>query len=195
MSTVTGVVLAAGASERMGRPKLLLPFRGTTILGSTLDAVAASLLDRVVVVGGPGGGVRKAMRDRTDVIVVENAQPHRGNMSSLLAATESDPGAGAFVLVAGDLPTLGAASIDALVHRWNTDQPWAAITEYRDRIAHPFLLSRECVDEIRGFAGPKVLWRVLVDSRDDRVVHVTSEVDAPLDVNTPSDYEALNRLR
>jgi CTP:molybdopterin cytidylyltransferase MocA len=115
-------------------------------------------------------------------------------MSSLLTATESDPDAGAFILVAGDLPTIGVTSIDAMVDLWNTEQPWAAVTKYRDRITHPFLLSRPCIDESAEVAGSKVLWSVLVDSQDDRVVHVVSDADAPPDINTPADYEALNRL-
>ena len=49
---VTGVVLAAGAAERMGKPKLLLPFRQSTVLNTTLAAVEASNVDRVIVVTG-----------------------------------------------------------------------------------------------------------------------------------------------
>ncbi|MCJ7779314.1 MAG: NTP transferase domain-containing protein, partial [Acidimicrobiia bacterium] len=52
MASVTGIVLAAGASERMGQPKLLLPYRGSTVLDATIAAVEASVADRVIVVVG-----------------------------------------------------------------------------------------------------------------------------------------------
>jgi molybdenum cofactor cytidylyltransferase len=177
----------------MGQPKLLLPFRRTTILGSTLDAFAASTVDQVIVVIGSEIDVFDAELEGRGVTVVGNPQPSRGNMSSMLCATESDPDAGAFVLAAGDLPTIAVAAIDALVDLWVAKQPWAAVTEYGDRIAHPFLLSRPCVDEVAGIAGSKVLWRLLVDAKDDRVRRVAPGGKAPLDVNTPADYEALNR--
>lgn len=177
----------------MGQPKLLLPFRGTTILGSTLDAFAASTVDQVIVVIGSEIDALDAELEGREVTVVENPQPSRGNMSSMLCATESDPEAGAFVLAAGDLPTIAVVAIDALVDVWVAKQPWAALTEYGDRIAHPFLLSRPCVDEVAGIAGSKVLWRLLVDATDDRVMRVSRGGNAPLDVNTPVDYEALTR--
>ena len=113
-------------------------------------------------------------------------------MSSLLVAIETEPDPGAFILVPGDVPTVATERIDALVDLWYADEPWAAVTEYRDRIAHPFLLSQAAIDEVRDLRGSKVLWRVLVDSADDRVIRVPAPTDAPIDVNTPEDYNRLH---
>jgi molybdenum cofactor cytidylyltransferase len=192
VSAIPGIVLAAGASERMGTPKMLLPFGGTTILNATLAAMTSSRVGRVVVVTGSDADAVEASISLPTVDVVRNPDFTRGNMSSLLTATRLDAGAVAFVLVAGDLPTVDPAAVDALVDLWETHAPWAAVTQYRDRIAHPFLLSRAAVDEVATVPGTKVLWKALVASGDRRVTRVRRPTTAPRDVNTPDDYERLS---
>ena len=190
---VTGVVLAAGAAQRMGTQKLLLSHADGTILESTVGAMVASRVDHVVVVVGPNGWAMEQALTEVDATVVRNPDPSRGNMSSLLVAIELERDPDAFILIAGDLPTMDTTRIDALADLWNRDEPWAAVTEYQDRIAHPFLLSQLAIDEIRDTPGEKVLWRTLIDSGDPRVMRVDAPTNAPLDVNTPADYQRLRR--
>lgn len=197
MTTVTGIVLAAGASQRMGEPKLLLPFRGATVLDSTIAAMVASCVGRVIVVTGAGADEVEASLDvrlaSSSIIVVRNPDYRRGNMSSLLTATGEDPGAEAFVIVPGDMPTIRTSVIDQIVDLWNQERPWAAVSEYANRIAHPFLLSREAIESLEEMSGEKVLGRMLIDSANARVVRLKVAHDAPRDLNTPEDYEALDR--
>ena len=189
--TTTAIVLAAGASQRMGRPKLLLPHRSTTLLGATVAAVAASAVDRVIIVAGAETAAAASALTDHRVSAVENPEPARGNMSSLATAIDTDSHATFFVLVAADLPTIAPAAIDAVTAVGRTEHAWAVVTTYRDRIAHPFVLSRAAVDELGHLEGSKVLWKVLVEERDPRVRRVSFDADAPIDVNTPADYAAL----
>ena len=176
----------------MGRPKLLLPFDGGTVLGATLSVVTSSAVDRVVVVtGADAEAVEASIAGDIGVSVVRNPDHRRGNMSSLLVGADDDPDAEAFIQVPGDTPTVPQTAIDGLVDLWMSSSPWAAVTAYRDRIAHPFLLSRAAIEETSPLQGSKVLWRVLVESGDERVVRVPCASDAPLDVNTPEDYDTL----
>ena len=191
--TTTAIVLAAGASQRMGRTKLLLPHRSTTLLGATVAAVAASTVDRVIIVAGAETAAAASALADHRVSAVENPDPARGNMSSLATAIDADPHASFFVIVAGDLPTIAPAAIDAAAADARTDHAWAVVTAYRDRIAHPFVLSRAAVDELGHLEGSKVLWRVLVEDGDPRVRRVSFDTDAPIDVNTPDDYAELTR--
>lgn len=191
--TTTAIVLAAGASQRMGRPKLLLPHGSTTILGATVAAVAASAVDRVIIVAGSETATAASALADGRVSAVENPDPSRGNMSSLATATGSDPHASSFIVVAGDLPTIASAAIDAVADVARTERAWAAVATYRDRIAHPFVLSRGALDEIGHLQGSKVLWRLLIEDGDPRVRFVPVDADAPIDVNTPADYAELTR--
>ncbi|MFC2153221.1 NTP transferase domain-containing protein [Actinomycetota bacterium] len=189
--TTTAIVLAAGASQRMGRPKLLLPHRSTTLLGATVAAVAASRVDRVIIVAGPETATAASALVDARVSAVQNPDPARGNMSSLMTAIDRDQSASFFVIVAGDLPTIAPAAIDAVAEVTRTEHAWAAVATYRDRTAHPFVLSRAAVDELGHLEGSKVLWKVLVEDGDLRVRSVPVDAEAPIDVNTPADYIAL----
>ena len=188
---VTGVVLAAGAAERMGKPKLLLPFRQTTVLNTTLAAVEASKVDRVIVVTGANADLVEDSIVTDRATVVRNADYRRGNMSSFLTATAADPDAAAFILVPGDIPAIRADVVDLMAGLWGETNPWAAVTAYVDRIAHPFLLSRDTLAVTAETPGQKVLGRLLIEADDDRVVRLVVQTEAPRDVNAPGDYEAL----
>lgn len=188
---IAGIVLAAGASERMGVPKLLLPFEDTTILGETITVVEASRLDRVVVVTGFGAEVVEVSVEARRSLIVTNPDYRRGNMSSLLTGVDAVPDADAYLLVPGDQPTMRTDVINRMVTLWDTEAPWAAVTDYRDRSGHPMLLSAAAVDEMRPFAGEKVLGRRFFDVGDERVERLSVSFDAPRDVNTRDDYERL----
>ncbi len=195
MGSVTAIVLAAGSSERMGTQKLSMPLGAATVLDATVRAVEASRVDRIIVVTSPaspppvtGGSSAGGV---PPIVCVENPDPRRGNMSSLRTGADADADANAFVLVPGDLPTIATETIDAMVDLWDADGPWAAVTDYHDRIAHPFLLSRDAMSEVRSVEGTKVLWRALVEPGDPRVVRVAVDGPAPIDVNTPAEYAAV----
>ena len=83
---VTGLVLAAGASRRLGEPKQLLPFKGTTLLGATLETARDCGFEQTLVtVGGSWSELREQV-DFGDFQVVENEQFESGCSSSISAA-------------------------------------------------------------------------------------------------------------
>ena len=65
------------------------------------------------------------------------------------------------------------------------------MTQYEDRVAYPFLLSRQFLDEAVVMGGPKLLWRLLAEDDSGKVVRLRVAGPAPLDVNTPEDFEQL----
>ena len=83
---VTGVVLAAGRSRRLGTPKQLLPYRDTTVLGATLDLARRVGFNQIILtLGGVAQAVREAVRlDGIDVVPVDDAGT--GCSASLCAA-------------------------------------------------------------------------------------------------------------
>lgn len=193
--SLTGIVLAAGSSHRMGRPKLLLPYGEGTVLDATISAMTASTTDETIVVTGANAEAIEASITHHDVTVVHNPSHRQGNMSSLLAATASVGESPAFVVVPGDMPEVATTAVDQVVDAWNLRRPWAAVTRYDDRTAHPMLLSAPSVAAAAAMAGSKILWRLLVESNDPRVEHLVVDGPAPLDVNTPDDYTELASRR
>ena len=104
-SRVTGVVLAAGVSRRLGTPKQLLPFGDTTVLGATLDVARSCPFDQLIVtLGGAAAVVRETVKfDGIDVVIADN---HESGCSSSLrtALSRVDPSADGIVLMLGDQP-------------------------------------------------------------------------------------------
>lgn len=189
MSVVAGIVLAAGSSLRMGEPKQLLQYRGRTLLNRVIATAEASRLDHVVVVTGANARAIEDSIESERATVVHNPDFQQPNMTSVVTGARSVE-ADAFLTLPADIPGISTAVINAVIDRWAEQSPWAALTEYQDRVGHPYLLSRAALDEAAGVEGPKVLWRMLSYDDSGRVTRITVSHAAPRDINTPDDFEA-----
>ena len=190
MSHPVGVILAAGLATRMGRPKQLLPYRDTTVLGSVIAAARASRLERVILVLGAYGHDVAAAVDTRGIEVVHNPAPEHGNLSSLLIAA-AEVGDAPILLLMGDMPGIASAVIDAHLAAWDESPAWMRITEYHDGGGHPFLLSPDFVAGLSELEGPKPLWAL---TRTPAAEALAIDEPMPVDVDTPEDYgEALAR--
>lgn len=195
MEHIVGIILAAGSAQRMGEPKQLMVYRDKPLLQHVIDTAEASQLDQVIVVTGASADLVEESTHLTRAVAVRNPDPDRGNMSSLAVGAAAASDAGGFVLLMGDQPGLPMSIIEQMIALWRDQQPWGAVTEYRDRVAHPFLLSPAAVDEAFAVGGTKLLWKFLAEDDTGRVVRLTTADAAPIDVNTPEDFQRLDRAR
>ncbi|MFQ5680063.1 MAG: NTP transferase domain-containing protein [Gemmatimonadota bacterium] len=190
---VAGIVLAAGASRRMeGLPKLLLPFGESTVVGSAVDAAArAGLRPLIAVLGHRAAEVREALAGSA-ASCVENPDYRAGQGSSVAVgarAVRATAGGGEGVaLLLGDEPGMRPAAIRAVVAEWKVSGARAARALYRDRPGHPVVFRRDLwqdLAELEGEGGAAGLLAILgAEVRDVRL-----EEPAPIDVDTPADYE------
>jgi molybdenum cofactor cytidylyltransferase len=186
---VTGLVLAAGASRRLGQPKQLLAYRGTTVLGSTLDMARGCGFEQLLVTVG---GASAELRDRVDFRdcqVVENEHYASGCSSSIGAALGVvDDRAEGIVLLLGDQPEVTTAAVTRL--REAAGSSLLGVCRYDDGVGHPFWFRRQVFDDLRALHGDKGVWGLLESGRFPvREVEVAGNV--PLDVDTWGDYLAL----
>lgn len=186
---VTGLVLAAGSSDRLGRPKQLLPFRGETLLDATLQTARACDFDQLVVTLG---GAADQIRERVDLVgvdIAENPAFGTGCSSSIARAlSDVDARAGGIVLMLGDQPNVSPDSVRALVAA--SGPPTVGICRYRDGLGHPFWFGRDIFDDLTGLHGDKGVWKLLESGRH-QVTEVATPGDVPVDVDTSEDYERL----
>jgi molybdenum cofactor cytidylyltransferase len=188
---IVAVVLAAGLSERMGRPKQLLQFRDTTVIDYVVRQSAASrVADVVVVLGAHAPEVVDAIGDR-DATLVYNPAFRSGNLTSLRAGIAAAGRCDAIVLVLGDMPGIDSDAINALVSGWLADPRRVAVAKYDDGIGHPFLLSSEAIDTIESLDGRKPLWGMVTTIDRERRLCVRLGGPQPIDLDTPADYAAL----
>lgn len=187
---VTGLVLAAGSSRRLGRPKQLLPFRGATLLDATLDVARACPFDQLLVaIGGAAADVRAGV-DLTGVTAVENPEHGTGCSSSVAAALPAlDPRADGLVLLLGDQPGVGAGVVAALLEAGAAGAP-AAVCRYDNSLGHPIWFSRSLFGQLAELHGDKAVWKLLHSGIID-VAEVRVPGPVPVDVDTWQDYEAL----
>jgi molybdenum cofactor cytidylyltransferase len=190
-SRVTGLVLAAGGSRRLGRPKQLLPYGSATLLDHVLDTARACRFDQLLcVIGGGADEVRARVR-LDGVEVVENPDSGEGCSSSIGAALGAvDSRCEVLVLMLGDQPDVTVSTVAALLA--GRGEAPIAVCGYGDGRGHPLAFSRELFGELAALHGDKGVWKLL-DRHADQAVDVPVEGRIPRDVDTWEDYEALLR--
>jgi molybdenum cofactor cytidylyltransferase len=186
---VTGVVLAAGGSARLGQPKQLLPYRGRPLLEHVLDIARGCQLDQLLcAVGARADAVRSAV-DFSGVSVVENPHFGAGCSSSIAAALGAvDERCEVLVLMLGDQPGVGATTVAALLAGRGAAP--LAVCRYADGRGHPLAFSRAMFGELGALHGDKGVWKLL-DRHAADVTEIPVGGDIPLDVDTWEDYEAV----
>jgi len=187
--TVACLVLAAGGSSRLGRPKQLLPFRGRTLLDAVLDTARGCGFDQVVVALG---GSAEQVRERVDLYgctVVENRAYGMGCSSSIAASVPAlAPTPDVLVLLLGDQPAVSADAVTRLLA--GRGDAALAVCRYSDGIGHPFAFSAAVLPALRELHGDKAVWKLL-EQRAADVVEVSVPGRIPVDVDTEQDYERL----
>lgn len=195
-SFLTGIVLAAGASTRMGRPKQLLPLGGRPLLQRTLDQAAAACLDELILVlGHRAAEIRDALDlpDPSRCRVVVNEHYRAGQAGSLRRGLRSaDPAAAAAAILLGDQPLVTAGLIDRVVRAYREAGARAARPMYvgagGERVpGHPVLLDRSTWAELERLGGDRGA-RDLLAAHPDWLCEIPLGDDPPLDVNTEEDW-------
>jgi molybdenum cofactor cytidylyltransferase len=188
---VTGLVLAAGASRRLGQAKQLLPYHGSTLLESTLALARSCRFDQLLLtLGGAAAAIRRRI-DLSGVEVVENPQFSSGCGSSISRAMGAvEPRSDGVVLLLGDQPGVSAGSVRGLVEHAGG----AAIGVCRytgdDGLGHPFWFHREVFGDLATLHGDKAVWKLLHSGRYE-AVEMPVEGTVPIDVDTWQDYRTL----
>ncbi len=182
---VSGLVLGAGGSKRLGRPKQLLPYGGGTLLGHVVETARACDFDQLVVaVGGAAGEVRDAV-DLSGAEVVVNDAYGSGCSSSIAAALEVVRG-DVLVLMLGDQPGVTPETVHALLAGRGDAE--LGVCLYEDGRGHPIAFARSAFVDLANLHGDKGIWRLL-DRGDPAEIRVPGPI--PLDVDTEEDYAAV----
>ena len=186
---VTGLVLAAGGSSRLGRPKQLLPYGDATLLDHVLETARSCPFEQLLcVIGGAADAVRASV-DFDGVEVVENSEFGEGCSSSIAAALHAvDARCEVLVLMLGDQPGVTAASVTGLL-AGRGDAP-IAVCRYSDGRGHPLAFSRRLIPELETLHGDKAVWKLL-DRHAEEAVDVPVDGPIPRDVDTLEDYQAV----
>jgi len=186
---VTGLVLGAGGSRRLGVPKQLLGYGDDTLLGHVTGVARGYGFDQIIVTLGGAADQVRATVDLAGAETVVNEAYGEGCSSSIAAALATvDPRCEVIVLMLGDQPGVTVDTVAALL-AGRGGAP-LAVCRYADGRGHPLAFARGVFGELADLHGDKGVWRLL-ERRGDEVREVPIDGPIPLDVDTPEDYRAV----
>jgi molybdenum cofactor cytidylyltransferase len=195
---IGGIVLAAGSSSRLGRPKQLLPLKGEPLLRFTLQRILTTSLDAVYVVRGHNvDDITRTIED-LPVRIVYNPHAGQGQSTSVLAGLHAvapaEPDAVMFLL--GDQPLIDPEVVNRLISRWKETRTGVVAPRYAGGPGrNPILFDRVVLPELMtlsGDTGARAIVRAHQQRGDISLVEVNAP--APRDVDTEADYAALLAL-
>ena len=192
------IVPAAGASSRMGHPKLLLPYGKTTIVGSLVAALRAGGASPVVLVTAPNNEELQRTMATAGCRVEVNPDPARGMLSTIREGIASLGGAkalaqrGEVLLVApADLPALRPATVAEVLWRRAAAEAPLAVPTFQGKRGHPLAIAPALLPEIESL-DPAIGLRELLELHAAAVLEVpVNDPGAVRDVDTPEDYTRL----
>ena len=162
MNPIYGILLAAGASTRMGRPKQLLPWAGQPLVRHLAEqALASQLAGLIVVLGASSEVVQPLLADLPRMTIVTNAAYQSGQASSLrcgVAALPADAVAALVLLV--DQPLIAQPLLDQLIAAYHAEPSAALVPTYQGQRGNPVMLGRElfpALSELTGDQGARPL--------------------------------------
>jgi molybdenum cofactor cytidylyltransferase len=194
---ISAIVLAAGASSRMGQAKAALPFgqTGETVLSRIVSAIlTGGVPDVVVVAGAHIDAVRRAMpAHERRARVVEHPQWQQGQLSSLIAGLDAieDPLLEAVLVTPVDVPLVSPFTIAAVISAWRRTRAPIVRPVDGERHGHPVVFDRAVFGDLRS-ADPAVGAKAVFATYRDRVLNVeVKDAGAFEDIDTPGDYKRL----
>jgi molybdenum cofactor cytidylyltransferase len=196
---VAGLLLAAGSSSRMGRPKQLLPLGKAFLLDHVLGQALSSDLDRVVLIlGHKAEEIREGLKTpvgHPKLTILQNTKYDQGISSSLLCGLRHVEDHYEHVMVIlGDMPYITSDLINLLLRQYlASGLPLGAVQTKRGR-SHPVILSRRFypdLHQLRGDVGARELFALFPQ---DLCLVESGEAYHDMDVDTPEDYEAVRRF-
>jgi len=188
---IAGIILAAGASSRMGTPKALLDYRGETFLNRLIRVLGTVCDPVIVVLGYHAEEIRAQVSGRARFVI--NPDPSRGQLSSLQTALgEVSADAEGFLFIPVDCPSAEPATVERIVEVFHApENPLLVIPRHEGNRGHPVCARRELIEEFLALP-PEGQAKEIVRRHADRT-HYLDTVDAGVlnDVDDPEAYRIL----
>jgi len=188
------VLLAAGASRRMGRPKLELELAGRTLIERSVQNLLDASVDRVRLVI-PHVRPAPALASMKDLDVIRNPESAGDLASSLRAGLRGLPETTRVLLVAlADKPLVKPETIKKLLDVFEEGDAKVVYPVYRGEQGHPVLWDAALVDELSRLEGDRGAKSMLEAHRGEALAVPVDDVGVCFDIDTPEDYQAALEL-
>lgn len=194
-SNIGIILLAAGGSSRLGRPKQLLPYRGQTLLQYSLQQAIASKAQPVVVVLGAEADTLRNEIQENNVQVVANDEWQEGMASSIRcgikAFTETTSSAEGIILMVCDQPFVTASLLNELATTHEKTGKAIVASGYENTFGPPVFFHRSLFEELLQLKGDTGARNIVRQHTAD--AEVIPFPEGTHDIDTEADYEKLKR--
>ena len=187
---IAAIVLAAGLSRRMGRPKLSLPWRDTTVIGQVVSVLSAAGVDEILVVTGGARQEIETALSATSARLVFNPRFEASEMIDLLQVglAQLSPPVEAALVALGDQPQIQLPVVQAVLQAYQEQPCGLIVPSYQMKRGHPWLVARPLWDELSQIRPPETLRDFLGrHAADIRYLPVSTDTILR-DLDTPDDY-------
>lgn len=188
---IVAVVLSAGESSRMGRPKALLPIDGQTFIERIVDALRQGGIKRIVVVLGFNADELRQQIAHLPVEILVNPNYPLGQLSSLQAAVrhlQPDPDCDAIMVHLVDHPYIDPKLVRLMVDRFAAAHKAVIVPRHQGKRGHPVIFARGLFDELLGAPLDQGAKAVVNAHRQDTLEIDSEDVGITLDIDTPELY-------
>jgi molybdenum cofactor cytidylyltransferase len=197
MGKLWAIILAAGESKRMGFPKMLLPFRGKTMIENVIANISESKADNIMVVLGAEQESIIRLIGEMSLEYCFNDSYREGMLSSVVCGFRNLPlNLSAVLVFQGDQPLITPIAINTVIEAYLSSGKGIIIPVYRSRRGHPILIDNKYRNEIGKLSSVKGLCSLAEKFHDDVLEVNTNEPGILRDFDTYTEYlEEINQMR
>lgn len=193
LDRVYAIILAAGSSSRLGKPKQLLEWQGRSFLQHAIDNACSLLNERVIVVLGANAEAIRSSVELDCVQVVLNPDWQEGIAASIRAGIAALPGqAEAALVLLADQPLVGSEALKNLLDNWQNARQRIAVCYYNDTVGVPALFPSAYFDMLSALRGDLGAKRLLLEQSENLLKIPLPE--AELDIDTNDDLDQLTGI-
>ena len=191
---IVAVILSAGESSRMGRPKALLPIDGVRFIDKIVTSLRLARIGKIMVVLGHNAAEMRQKISDLQIDLVINPDYKQGQLSSLVAAIRSIETGDDAERVDGilvhlvDHPYVNADLVNLMIERFYESKKLIVVPRYQNRRGHPVIFSRALFGELLAAPLDRGAKAVVHAHRDDTLEIDTNDEGAIIDIDTPEEY-------
>ncbi len=188
---IVAVILSAGESSRMGRPKALLPVDGETFIERIVGALKASRVEKIIVVLGHNAEEMQQRMEQLPVTILINPEYKLGQLSSLQVALrylKSDESCDGMLVHLVDHPYIDSALVDLMIERFYESNKLIVVPRCQGKRGHPVIFSRALFAELLNAPLDRGAKAVVNAHRDETLEIETDDAGIAVDIDTPELY-------
>jgi molybdenum cofactor cytidylyltransferase len=196
MGNIRAIILAAGESKRMGAPKMLLPYKGKSVIEQVVSRVFSVLPGNITVVLGANSEAVRQVLGGYPVDFCINEKYTEGMFSSVLCGLDQvPPQTDAVMLFLGDQPEVEISVIQAVIESWDHGSHGIVVPSAGGKRGHPLLFATKYIPVISTFDPAEGMKSLRRRFPEDVAEVAVDNISILTDLDTPEDYElAINTV-